>query len=794
MNKETFLRIVLLFDLINGQFQINIYLTGLVSNNSDLQHDCLRAAAPTDHNSSQIISYCMGEWSSEWKIQENNFDPKFNFSELSKKNISSEQLYHWSAPMDLIEKYQFYLDQLKNSKEKSNLTISEVFYNCTLPNFGPKCEFMLNDYHSHYLSLNELIHDYYCWNQYYPSLFTCYMHLECNQGIPPSCLDWSEICDGKVDCLHGEDEKHCWQLEIHSCNEDEYRCFNGQCIPNEFYRDRDFVYDCLDRSDEYQRNIIEYLDLNQININCFMPEPNFSNEDATCAFSPVGVIKALTSSCVITRPFLLFATIFSVKPNSISDECWTAFKCIIGTSIPMDPLCRVLCSNEICDKIVNMTCPDMINASSVPILLNHIFFVYKKTDLKYGFYQVPQSIFVCYNNQLFNFFDEKETQSVSNNIICRPYDNLITVTGSLEYFWTFQYIGYLANLLQKHAFWISNNSIICNTTTMYQCVSSSKCISKGRLFNSFYDCLYGDDEMLSIWDKNCSIKQNSKYFKCEKTNECIPLPFVNDNKCDCTEYTTIFDGRFCDDEVPYYYSEKTTIKFETICDNFTNLYALMIDDEYETDETECDQWICNNIYTRCDGHWNCLNGEDELNCDLFPILNCSSNNNHICLAIKTQKPICLPIEKANDGQIDCVGAADEPILCRSNESQHPAETFYCKSSVSSSCIHFVYLCDRISHCINNEDELTCTNDDLNRHKMENGICGTNYASNGSHIAKTLCKSFFPSIIRYGKHFKLDQIETLSKVNRISPRQSEIRTIQYYQQRCHRGLDIKNMVK
>ncbi len=43
------------------------------------------------------------------------------------------------------------------------------------------------------------------------------MHLECNRGTNLLCLDWSEICDGHIDCLNnGIDEEHCWQLQINT--------------------------------------------------------------------------------------------------------------------------------------------------------------------------------------------------------------------------------------------------------------------------------------------------------------------------------------------------------------------------------------------------------------------------------------------------------------------------------------------------------------------------------------------------------------------------------------------------
>ena len=47
---------------------------------------------------------------------------------------------------------------------------------------------------------------------------TCYMHLKCDRGGPHICLDWREICDGRIDCLDGGlDELHCFDLEVNEC-------------------------------------------------------------------------------------------------------------------------------------------------------------------------------------------------------------------------------------------------------------------------------------------------------------------------------------------------------------------------------------------------------------------------------------------------------------------------------------------------------------------------------------------------------------------------------------------------
>ncbi|CAF2840950.1 unnamed protein product [Rotaria sp. Silwood2] len=76
----------------------------------------------------------------------------------------------------------------------------------------------------------------------------CYTTLSCNTGL--LCLDWRDICDGVQQCMSGDDETNCDKLEFNDCDDDEYRCMNGMCIPDEYFLDGD--YDCSDLSDEKQ--------------------------------------------------------------------------------------------------------------------------------------------------------------------------------------------------------------------------------------------------------------------------------------------------------------------------------------------------------------------------------------------------------------------------------------------------------------------------------------------------------------------------------------------------------------
>ncbi|CAF3364239.1 unnamed protein product [Rotaria sp. Silwood1] len=233
--------------------QINLDLTDWTNDNESnivLQHDCLHVAAwiEEENDPYQIISYCMSEWPSKWKFQKNNQDQNFTFVELYKLNITSEQLYLWSAPMDVVEHYQFYLNLLLTSNTSSSSMVTYMFYNCTSPRFGPLCQYSLDAYKYHHLTLNEIIREYYL-HKYEPTTLTCYTHLQCDRGSIFACLDWSEICDGVIDCRNGIDEESCWQFEINECEDNEVRCLNGQCISKTFFHDDPNGFECLDRSD-----------------------------------------------------------------------------------------------------------------------------------------------------------------------------------------------------------------------------------------------------------------------------------------------------------------------------------------------------------------------------------------------------------------------------------------------------------------------------------------------------------------------------------------------------------------
>jgi hypothetical protein len=83
----------------------------------------------------EIIEYCLRPMDEAPK-RRSNFSSNitvWTFDKLREKQITSKQLYEWSAPIDTIERYQ---DYLNNSSAKMS---TQLFYNCTPQLFGQYC-------------------------------------------------------------------------------------------------------------------------------------------------------------------------------------------------------------------------------------------------------------------------------------------------------------------------------------------------------------------------------------------------------------------------------------------------------------------------------------------------------------------------------------------------------------------------------------------------------------------------------------------------------------------------------
>ena len=417
------LKYLLGFILLHGlvaSFQINLDRTdmnGDSGKNSGLQHDCLHVAAPIvkDDDPRQIISYCMGEWPSKWNTETTSGGRKFTFAELYKQKITSQQLYLWSAPIDVIERYQLYWNQHPTVTETS--TATQLFYNCTPPYFGTLCQYSFDGYDPYETPLDDIVHDIYQ-SEYRPTALTCYVHLQCYRGSSSACLDWTEICDGTVHCLDGgRDEEHCWQLEISECGEDEYECANGQCIPSKFFRDDFGSPECLDGTDE-----LHFMD--SFRDACAASDPSIGCEDVKCTNPYFPISNVLTSSCVKDRNALLLRAMFTDKPSIVREDCWSAIMCSI--SIPLtwqNESCMDFCLGAVCRRIMEETCPERLLVPHVPILFGHVHFLLEKDNIA-TIRNRWRPRHVCFNHTLCGPFGINVSVQMNNNITCYHYQDL----------------------------------------------------------------------------------------------------------------------------------------------------------------------------------------------------------------------------------------------------------------------------------------------------------------------------------------------------------------------------------
>ena len=762
--------------------QINFHVT-------DESTECLRISAPklTQNEIQEILSFCLTKPSKS----NNQTDEKLTFDDLRKANVRSEQLYYWSASIDFIEQYEEYLIS-NGSLIMSN---QSLFSNCTQPRFGSLCQYEFVYLPNKTSELNEIIVEFYEMFDESTSL-TCYVDLECDRGSNLICLDWTEICDGYVDCINEQiDEKFCWKLEINECQQDEYRCLNGQCISKEFALEKSNMSECVDQPSQlelYPFNLFEYegppiLDLEDIR--CRQPSRSYM------------FYRFLTSSCHSKRRRLLQDIIINDQSNTLINICSFTFYCTFYVEHFYSSICKDICDGNRCLALINETCPQLIVTTNIPIAFAHVYVGYLRQTNDFSYHRDPD--YICYQQNLCGH-SNLTSFIVFNNKTCYQTTDLlpgfISPTGIHS---TILKHIHTLHILMSHCNTIVYDHPLNNidkSQLIYRCRNSSKYISIARVCNDISDCIQGDDEQCLLINDQCSPIDSDLLFKCYFNNRCISLTRFGDNQCDCplTQPLTIpIEDVICEDETFHLcdvnrfdlchlrarnnYAAKV-ISFATICDGFQELLPILVDGSYSTDENECQYWQCNNTYTRCDGFWNCLDGADEIGCEMT---HCPLNH-HLCIEPSTFELTCLPLSKAHDGHIDCLGATDEPQLCRSKDYSQSYFDIYCNSMNSTSCIQSDRLCS--SDCLDENDKYLFCN--LSNRFDAFDYCSDRIDSNTSHLVRYLCTRYKDRHKIKIKHFSLEQTTTTTTTE-IEVEEEERGDI-VLSSECHRGYPLRSL--
>jgi hypothetical protein len=136
----------------DGKGQFHLYYSSDGSQKLEYDYDCLdyyvnERIWSHDYDkfnrpNHQIIPFCRRDNIDDGLIVPGNNIPIFTFKELDERNVSSLDLYGWSAPIDLIEHYQAYRELKINNTANVSLL---KFYNCSsVHRFGSFCQYYFN--------------------------------------------------------------------------------------------------------------------------------------------------------------------------------------------------------------------------------------------------------------------------------------------------------------------------------------------------------------------------------------------------------------------------------------------------------------------------------------------------------------------------------------------------------------------------------------------------------------------------------------------------------------------------
>jgi uncharacterized protein YxeA len=157
------------------------------------------------------------------------------FRSLLEQKIEPSYVLSWSSSIEMADIYANFFYNQSQIEPNDNQFLCQCIKAGT---FGKYCEYKLTH---NTQSFDEVLKIQFkqkkidSWNTQRYGKILCYNTLRCNLSI--LCLDWQEICDGIQRCESGIDEENCDLLEFNECEDDEFRCSNGMCIPEQSWLD-----------------------------------------------------------------------------------------------------------------------------------------------------------------------------------------------------------------------------------------------------------------------------------------------------------------------------------------------------------------------------------------------------------------------------------------------------------------------------------------------------------------------------------------------------------------------------
>ncbi|CAF3768257.1 unnamed protein product [Rotaria sp. Silwood1] len=267
-----------------------------------------------------------------------------------------------------------------------------------------------------------------------------------------------------------------------------------------------------------------------------------------------------------------------------------------------------------------------------------------------------------------------------------------------------------------------------------------------KIVNGYNDCYYKEDEQFST----CQLNDSTRFICPLNFNKCLSMIAVNDGEDEWpyNRWNILINkappiGIFCDSENDL-----------SLSNTFNN-----------TDETNCEWWPCNNLYSRCDNKWHCLNGYDELN---WPQINCSLNE-HKCYYEDYYRYLCISVDHLMEKYSNC----DESYINRKIYLNN--QTYY------NSMNYFLW---NKTKCITSKQ--ICLNQSLSYMKDEDIISYVRWKI--LHMIKEIEKLFL-KISRLNSLPSISSSVSLKKSNQFSKIKPIITNIYKKTWYCHRGISL-----
>ncbi|CAF2106989.1 unnamed protein product [Rotaria magnacalcarata] len=669
---------------------------------------------------------------------------------LKDYQINSDALIEWLIPFHLIEQYADYLNSTSNSR------MDDIFIcNCTKSRIGTNCE-----YESVSITTDA---SRFVKGQRpkttisYETLTSFIDDLICNGNV--AALEWRQICDGIIDCDDGNDELKCHLLELNRCEEDEFQCQNGMCIPKEFLFD--IALDCMDSSDEQE--LIDNYDL----FDSCIAETKYECDERLCAKDQ---FSCGNGQCIHWSSLIL-GGYACTNFRDIAYRCETDDYLVLNPKIYVG-ICRqttmnleILTNTTDCLSSLRHLLTADRNKSATKIRIMSLNNIIGRCDelIQYPYKVIFSPVLSMYYNrsQLALFyasgrnFDQQIPRKphlycLHGSMVCNDISiNLIKkycmTQDEFEKLAKFSFlpISQLFCQIAIEQLLIKNDTLLLSkllnkeNVLYYICQNTSVHIPLRRVNDGYIDCLYGDDE------RNGHHRMIEPYrYRCETVsspNQYVTYRQLGNGVKNCADgsdeisKTVRWSSMKCDyhENYPCWIFQANGIDEDRIS-NVQLSYHRHCDTIWDTmdgqDEKNCSQWVCTRNAHRCnrtgqcinqtylcDGDFDCDDGEDELNCVptsrkwTFEQI-CNGNDEHFCISRDyLEDPIsrrpCISYTKAGDGHVDCLGARDERNVFSCSDHLMLGDRFLCDNQTQ--CLHYTVVCDGIDHCLDRTDEIIC---------------------------------------------------------------------------------------